>query len=349
MGLGADAKSSASMELWSVNRSPDRRQLLLRDARPPVDAEGKATWTIASGALDAATDDFSLSSSRVDADGKTKVSDHLTLKAEKLELVSRSVRTHKKDDSCAYSMTSTTGRAIDASIVWRDACPTPKEQRENCPPEHSMVAIPDIATDQGFRDGGWKTADLGHCSAEISAEKAFVLMGKSAAPDLAFRALVSEGVLYLEVMDDVFFDDRSIGDAIEIITADRRGSFLECPKDKGYAKPKISHYKVRLDGGSDDKGIKVESSAADPLHRRFAIHFDKPFQAITLAYHDADDRKGVEAILASSQYVAGDAASLGWTRTIAPAVGKCVFDGAKLEPLFTAKTADEPLIEPFAP
>jgi hypothetical protein len=337
------------MELWSFNRSPDRRQLLLRDARPPVDADGKATWTIASGGLDDATDDFTLASSRVDLDGKIKVSDRITLKAEKLDVVARSVRAHKKDDACAYTLTSTTGNAVDASVAWRDACPTPKEQRENCQPEHSFVAIPEIATDQSFRDGGWKTADLGRCSAEISAEKAFVLMGKSAAPDLAFRALMSEGVLYLEVIDDVFFDDRSIGDAIEIVTADRHGSFLECPKDKGYAKPTLSHFKVRLDGGSDDKGIKVETSSVDPLRRRFAIHFDKPFQAITLAYHDADDRKGVEAILASSQYVAGDATTLGWTRAIGASVGKCVFDGKKLEPLFTAKTSDDPLIEPFSP
>ncbi|MFI5300040.1 MAG: hypothetical protein ACHREM_18290 [Polyangiales bacterium] len=349
VGLGADAKSSPSLELWSVNRSPDRKQLLLRDARPPVDAEGKPTWTIASGALDASTDDFTLASSRMEPGDKVRTSDRITLKAEKLEVVARSVRSHKKDDKCAYSILSASGRGLDAGVEWRSACPVPKEQRENCEPEHAFVAIPEIATDQSFRDGGWKTADLGRCSAEISAEKAFVLMGKSAAPDLVFRALVSDGVLYLEIMDDVFFEDRSIGDALEIITADRRGSFLECSKDKGFVKPTIKHLKVRLDGFSDDKGIKVEHSSIDPLRRRFAIHFDKPFQAITLAYHDADDRKGVEAILASSKFVAGDASTLGWTRAIAPSVAKCVFDGKKLEPLFSSKTADEPLIEPFSP
>jgi hypothetical protein len=351
VGLGGDAKSSKSTEIWAVLRAPDRKQLLVRDARAPVDADGKPTWTIASGAADATTDDFTLAATRTEQSDRFRVSDRITLRAEKLDVAARSVRSSKKGDRCAFSTTTLSGRGLEASVEWNDACPVAKEKEETCTkePAHAFVAIPDIATDQGFRDGGWKTADLGRCGAEISAEKAFVVMGKSAAPDLVFRALLSEGVLYLEIIDDVFFEDRSIGDAIEIITADHHGSFLECSKDKGAPKVTLGHFKVRLDGGTDDRGIKVERSSVDPLKRRFAIHFDKPFQAITLAYHDADDRKGVEAVLASSRYVVGDASSLGWPRAIPATVAKCVFDGSKLEPLYTPKTADEPLFEPFVP
>jgi hypothetical protein len=180
-----------------------------------------------------------------------------------------------------------------------------------------VPALPDVSVkDPEFARGGWKSAALDHCALLVDGAS----RGTSSS---AFRLLLSDEILYVEVTDDKFVTAGPVVD-----TLDLGRWFSEAKPDEP---PR--HERLRMDGQLRDwlgKVITVDVSIT-PTSRRFALPAaswswirDEKWEA---TYEDTDDAHTVAARLSTGPHE--------MPPPVFTAPGACAVEGGALRPVRT--------------
>jgi len=195
--------------------------------------------------------------------------------------------------------------------------------RGTCTPALPEVSLGD---DGIFARGGWKSTALGDCSMLVDGAPApggmshgVVLDGEATA---AFRLLLSDETLYVEVTDDHFVTEGAVVDTLDLGRWRRE------------AKPdeRARHERLRMDGQLSDwlgKVIIVDMSVT-PTSRRFALPataqwiLDEEWEA---TYEDTDDGRTLAARLSTGPHE--------MPPPVFSAPGACAVEGGELRPVRT--------------
>jgi hypothetical protein len=179
-----------------------------------------------------------------------------------------------------------------------------------------VAALPDVSiTDGGFARGGWKSAALGEC--------ALLVDGASrGTPSSAFRLLLSDGTLYVEVTDDRFVTGGAVADTLDFGWWNREAKPGEPPR----------HERLRMDGKLRDALDKVTNvdMSVTPTSRRFALPAtaewiqDEEWEA---TYEDTDDGRTLAARLSTGPHE--------MPPPVFTAPGACAVEGGALRPVRT--------------
>lgn len=193
--------------------------------------------------------------------------------------------------------------------------------------------VPVVQLTDAFRSGGWKTTNLGDCSAPAS----FVTFGKKSAASLSAVATFPDKApreLYLEVRDDAFVTEAAkwpLADHVELWFAKSAGSWDECAGSKGGVQ-----FGVALDGTVNvgfgtpkASDISVEVAKADGVVRMKVLLRAVPEDRVGIVYSDSDDGKKQKALLATSQLKFASVATLSNWKVFHQSIAACdAVDGA---------------------
>lgn len=221
----------------------------------------------------------------------------------------------------------------------------------------SYVQIPAVEMDPTFVQDGWKSTELGRCSARVDSagKQGFVVHGKpGAAEDAAMRVVATKAHdLFVEIHDDKWVGPGKNwikDDHLELWVSANAMSFdQEC---LSYVGDGPLQWGVRIadgqvfagKGAPDPKAIRVEKLVKGNVAR---LHLRTPpgFEAITVVYSDSDDGKTQKRMIATSNLVFGEPETLGALSSIDPEKAICRMQDGKLEPVLTPPPDDAPLFQ----
>lgn len=216
--------------------------------------------------------------------------------------------------------------------------------------EFKSTLLPSVELPEAFRKDGWKTTELGDCSAVAS----FVTFGKQSAKSDASMKVIGHfpndksAELYVEVRDDVFVEQASkwtLADHVELWIGETSGAWEACAGKKAG-----SQWALMLDGkvnagfgNPKPNAVSFEVAKADGVVRMKIVAPLEWSQMTALVYSDSDDGKKQKALLATSQLKFADMVSFShWKRVVAKEA-VCEVDGGALKPkitrVFAPKTA----------
>jgi len=157
----------------------------------------------------------------------------------------------------------------------------------------ALLPAAQVLDDGAYASGGWKTTGLGACAMLVDGTPSHGVAEPVAPATASVRALLSDGVLYLEVTDDTFVTRGAVVDALEVVWT----SYEAKPGDH----PRVE--RLTMDGKlTRAEGTKqVDVVEAGPGTRRFAVKGMWPPDLgwWSLAYVDTDDGRAVRQRIAS--------------------------------------------------
>ncbi len=210
----------------------------------------------------------------------------------------------------------------------------PAFRGEACAGGRCVPALPEVPLGEDFAREGWKTTALGGCSMLVDGKPGATSQGvASGAPSAAFRMLLSEGKLYVEVTDDVFVTQGAVVDTLDIVSWFDGGKPGQGPR----------HQRLRMDGRlTDDMGADRKTDVVNgPGTRRFALPGGAAMgpHDWKVVYEDSDDGRTLAGELSSGPH------DIPPPRLRAP--DACAVDGPSLRVLpARAKDAGTPLVPP---
>jgi hypothetical protein len=158
-----------------------------------------------------------------------------------------------------------------------------------------IVPVAHIADDGAFAGGAWKTTALGPCALLVDGTPSHGVAEPTAtaSPTASVRALLADGVLYLEVTDDVFVTHGAVVDAVEVTWSSYEAKPGEHPVVE----------RLTMDGKLTRPGStgSIDVAEAGPSTRRFALRNVWPptMGSWSLAYVDTDDGRTVRQRIVS--------------------------------------------------
>ncbi|MFZ5444908.1 MAG: hypothetical protein ACOZQL_33265 [Myxococcota bacterium] len=238
-------------------------------------------------------------------------------------------------DETRWSWRDFTGERVrQLSVCGEDGQPDLREEAPARPVRSAL--IPRVALPAEYVSGGWKTTALGSCSASAG----FVVFGaKGEAADASLRVVAAEQgtVLFLEVSDDAWVTNEKkwiAGDHLELwLSGEAPSTTQDCLGKRG---AQASQWAIDLPSGAvrAGHGGRVALPAAEVVGdgKVARVKLTLPsgdWPALTVVYSDSDDGAKQERLLATSQFVFPQAATLGQLHPLAPRVAACaVKDGA---------------------
>jgi hypothetical protein len=222
--------------------------------------------------------------------------------------------------------------------------------------QYAYALLPDVSTDAAFANEGWSTAALGACAVDIdgSPGHGFVTFGKTQGrDDASFRAVLSDGALYVEVHDDKLIGPTASWvneDHLEIWVAHEADSYMRlCPDgDIGRLSPPQQWGIGLMDGrvfagsGKPTETLGVNRSQVDAHTVRLRITLPAA-AALSVVYSDSDDGKVQKSLLSTSKLVFGDTSTLGVPKRIPKERAACRVTGGRLEPQVTPPSPAAPV------
>jgi hypothetical protein len=157
-----------------------------------------------------------------------------------------------------------------------------------------ILPVAHIADDGAFGGGAWKTTALGPCALLLDGTPSHgVAEPTTESPTASLRALVADGVLYLEVIDDAFVTHGAVVDAVEVTWS----SYEAKPGEHPVVERLTMDGKLTRAGSAE----QAEVAEAGPSTRRFALRGVWPpaLGSWSLAYVDTDDGRTVRQRIVS--------------------------------------------------
>lgn len=223
---------------------------------------------------------------------------------------------------------------------------------EQRPPEagpYHYAHLMQIELEDSFREGDWKTTELGDCSLRVDAagrgddyDGGFVVHGDAADPRAAkFRAVMgSPTELFVEIRDAEWIDGADnwiYDDHLEIWTGDRFRYANECLDLSDPVQWGVALFDDELHPGYGDPEQppfdvqRHEVRDGDEVERvRMKIEFESEPDALTVVYSDTEDGDSQQRLIATSDLDHGDPASLGRLRNIRSYQAGCRIEDGSL-------------------
>jgi hypothetical protein len=265
-------------ETWLVSQSADdaRREALLASSCAPDDAErAPVVEKLGSGELRTTLTAHADNAAGKPAEGYSEMVETLDFALappRALRVARRFVHGLPGREPVVDSESSWDWEAFHGQACWHG--------HADC---GALLPTAQIADDGAYAGGGWKTTALGACAMRVDATASHGVAEPAAAATASVRALLSDGVLYLEVTDDTFVTRGAVVDAIEATWT----SFEAKPG----ARPQVE--RLTMDGKLTRAGgnRQVEVVDAGPSTRRFAVRDVWPPDQgwWSLSYVDTDD------------------------------------------------------------
>ncbi len=230
----------------------------------------------------------------------------------------------------------------------------PQDPKEGTP--YASVLVPRVAIDEAFRAGGFRTAGLGACAADVDGTGARGFLtygGKGDRASASLRAVLSDhDELFVEVRDAMPSGTSArwvADDHLEIWLAPQRGEFgdqclpkREAPKQWGV---RVADGQVFAGYGKPSPGaLHVERADAGGGVVRFKIGLPARQGGITIAYSKGDGKKQ-QRVFATSQVKRNAPETLGSPFVVPPTRAVCKVQGGSLEPVITRQPSPD---KPFA-